>query len=34
MLVSIQNRKYVDYGVRERLKSIITHWGLVAYTRM
>jgi hypothetical protein len=24
----------VDYGVRGRLKSINTHWGVVAYTRM
>jgi hypothetical protein len=34
LLVSILNRKYVDYGVRGRLKFIITHWGLVAYARM
>jgi hypothetical protein len=24
-VVLVQNRKYVDYGVRERLKSIISH---------
>jgi hypothetical protein len=27
LLVSILNRKHVDYGVRGRLKSIISHYG-------
>jgi hypothetical protein len=27
MLVPVQNRKHVDYGVRGRIKFIITHYG-------
>jgi hypothetical protein len=27
MLVFVQNKKYVNYGVRRRLKSIITYCG-------
>jgi hypothetical protein len=34
MLLSVLGRKYVDYGVRGRLKSIITHRGPVAYARL
>jgi hypothetical protein len=33
-LVSVLDRKYVDYGVTRRLKSIITHRGLGAFARM
>jgi hypothetical protein len=33
-LVLVLDMKYVDYGVRGRLKSIIIHWGPVAYARM
>jgi hypothetical protein len=27
LLVSVINRKHVDYGIRGRLKSIISHYG-------